>query len=41
MSTEKVPRQNAYPLGEYVLHMGAGFVAKERPHVVEVFRFAP
>lgn len=21
-------------LGEYVLHMGAGFVAKERPHVV-------
>lgn len=24
------------PLGEYVLHMGAGFVAKERPHVLEV-----
>jgi ribosome-associated translation inhibitor RaiA len=23
------------PLGEYVLHMGAGFVAKERPHVLE------
>lgn len=22
------------PLGEYVLHMGAGFVAKERPHVL-------
>jgi ribosome-associated translation inhibitor RaiA len=23
------------PLGEYVLHMGVGFVAKERPHVLE------
>ncbi len=23
------------PLGGYVLHMGAGFVAKERPHVLE------
>jgi hypothetical protein len=23
------------PLGEYVLHVGAGFVAKERPHVLE------
>ncbi len=23
------------PLGEYVLYMGAGFVAKERPHVLE------
>jgi ribosome-associated translation inhibitor RaiA len=23
------------PLGEYVLHMGAGFVAKERPRVLE------
>ena len=23
------------PLGEYVLHMGAGFVAKERPHVLQ------
>jgi ribosome-associated translation inhibitor RaiA len=23
------------PLGEYVLHMGAGFVAKERPQVLE------
>jgi len=23
-------------LGEYVLHVGAGFVAKERPHVLEV-----
>ncbi|WAC90122.1 hypothetical protein [Mycobacterium sp. Aquia_213] len=23
------------PLGEYVLHMGAGFVSKERPHVLE------
>lgn len=23
------------PLGDYVLHMGAGFVAKERPHVLE------
>lgn len=23
------------PLGEYVLHMGAGFVAKERPYVLE------
>lgn len=23
------------PLGEYVLHMGAGFVAKERSHVLE------
>ena len=22
-------------LGEYVLHMGAGFAAKERPHVLE------
>jgi hypothetical protein len=22
------------PLGEYVLHMGVGFVAKERPHVL-------
>jgi ribosome-associated translation inhibitor RaiA len=24
------------PLGEYVLHMGVGFVAKERPHVLEM-----
>jgi hypothetical protein len=23
------------PLGEYVLHKGAGFIAKERPHVLE------
>jgi hypothetical protein len=23
------------PLGEYVLHMGVGFVAKERPHVLQ------
>ncbi len=23
------------PLGEYVLHLGAGFVAKERPHVLQ------
>ena len=23
------------PLGDYVLHMGAGFIAKERPHVLE------
>jgi ribosome-associated translation inhibitor RaiA len=23
------------PLGEYVLHVGVGFVAKERPHVLE------
>ncbi|MCW2552948.1 MAG: Sigma 54 modulation protein / ribosomal protein [Mycobacterium sp.] len=23
------------PLGAYVLHVGAGFVAKERPHVLE------
>jgi hypothetical protein len=23
------------PLGEYVLHMGAGFVARERPHVLQ------
>jgi ribosome-associated translation inhibitor RaiA len=31
---KSVKQQN--PLGEYVLHMGAGFVAKERPHVLEV-----
>src|SRR3978361_804865 len=23
------------PLGEYVLHVGAGFIAKDRPHVLE------
>jgi ribosome-associated translation inhibitor RaiA len=23
------------PLGEYVLHVGAGFTAKDRPHVLE------
>ncbi|WP_319453633.1 MULTISPECIES: hypothetical protein [unclassified Mycobacterium] len=23
------------PLGDYVIHVGAGFVAKERPHVLE------
>jgi ribosome-associated translation inhibitor RaiA len=25
----------ANPLGEYVLHLGVGFVAKERPHVLQ------
>jgi hypothetical protein len=32
-----MPRTDKQPnsLGEYVLHMGAGFVAKERPHVLE------
>ena len=32
MSRTDRPRNT---LGEYVLHMGAGFVAKERPHVLE------
>jgi ribosome-associated translation inhibitor RaiA len=36
MSTTKRTNDDTYnPLGEYVLHMGAGFVAKERPHVLE------
>ena len=29
------------PLGEYVLHMGVGFVAKERPHVLEALSTLP
>ena len=33
MTTSDNAQRN--PLGEYVLHMGAGFVAKERPHVLE------
>jgi ribosome-associated translation inhibitor RaiA len=32
MSRSDKPRNT---LGEYVLHMGAGFVAKERPHVLQ------
>ena len=36
MSTTRRTTDNTHnPLGEYVLHMGAGFVSKERPHVLE------
>src|SRR3984885_7682854 len=36
MSTMRRSRDGTQnPLGEYVLHMGAGFVAKERPQVLE------
>ena len=36
MSTTRRTTDDTYnPLGEYVLHMGAGFVAKERPHVLQ------
>ena len=34
-TTRKSTDRTHNPLGEYVLHMGAGFVAKERPHVLE------
>jgi hypothetical protein len=34
-TTRRTTDQPHNPLGEYVLHMGAGFVAKERPHVLE------
>ena len=32
--TRRTSRKTQNPLGEYVLHMGVGFVAKERPHVL-------
>ncbi len=34
-ATKRFRDRTPNPLGEYVLHMGAGFVAKERPHVLE------
>ncbi|MEZ0053983.1 ribosome-associated translation inhibitor RaiA [Mycobacterium sp. MAA66] len=34
-TTKRITDQPYNPLGEYVLHVGAGFVAKERPHVLE------
>jgi ribosome-associated translation inhibitor RaiA len=34
-TTRKITDQPYNPLGQYVLHVGAGFVAKERPHVLE------
>ncbi|MGA8330525.1 MAG: hypothetical protein WB777_14650 [Mycobacterium sp.] len=34
-TTRRFRDRTPNPLGEYVLHMGAGFVAKERPHVLE------
>ena len=33
-STKRFRDVTQSPLGEYVLHMGAGFVARERPHVL-------
>lgn len=36
MSTMKRSGDTAQnPLGEYVMHVGAGFTAKDRPHVLE------
>ena len=36
MSTTRRTTDSTYnPLGEYVLHMGVGFVSKERPHVLQ------
>jgi ribosome-associated translation inhibitor RaiA len=36
MSTTRRTTDDTFnPLGEYVLHMGAGFVSKERPHVLQ------
>ena len=36
MSTTKRSGDTTHnPLGEYVLHVGAGFAAKDRPHVLE------
>ncbi len=36
MSTMKRSGDTTHnPLGEYVLHVGAGFTAKDRPHVLE------
>jgi ribosome-associated translation inhibitor RaiA len=33
--TRRISDKKHNPLGEYVVHVGAGFVAKERPHVLE------
>ena len=36
MSTTRRTKDDTFnPLGEYVLHMGAGFVSRERPHVLK------
>jgi ribosome-associated translation inhibitor RaiA len=34
-TTRRITDQPHNPFGEYVLHIGAGFVAKERPYVLE------
>jgi ribosome-associated translation inhibitor RaiA len=34
-STRRTKDDTFNPLGEYVLHMGVGFVSKERPHVLQ------
>src|SRR3978361_2010897 len=34
-TTRRTTDRTHNPLGEYVLHMGAGFVAKERPHELD------
>jgi hypothetical protein len=35
-NTRRTSDRTYNPLGEYVVHLGAGFVARERPHVLHV-----